>query len=74
MEIRTYIIEEREAIFTQVSSEGKIVTEDVTIDLDDNGRPTNCYVVVENAPPAEESETADLLEAAAIMGLEPEEV
>ena len=71
--IINYEIENRNALFAQLKSEGKEVVSDVTIGLDENGRLKECYCEVVDTPPAEPDETADLLEAAAIMGLEPEE-
>lgn len=53
MEKRTYNISDRDTVFIQAASEKKTVVEDVTTDLDENGRPTKCFVVVEDVPPAE---------------------
>ncbi len=44
-----YDIEQRAAIIEKIMSENKVIRQDVTIGLDDNGRLTNCYFVVEDA-------------------------
>ena len=58
-----YEVEDRDTIFAQIASEGKMVREDVTIDLDENGRLTNCYAIVEDAPPAQDPTYEELMEA-----------
>lgn len=47
-----YEIENRASVFAQIAADGKVVVEDVTIDLVD-GRLTNCFVEVIDAPAAE---------------------
>ena len=53
MEKRMYEIEERAATLAQIEAEGKTYVADNIIDLDENGRPTNCYFMVVDAPPPE---------------------
>ena len=55
-----YQFQNRDATLTQIMNAGKIIVEDATIDLDENGIPTNCFVIADDAPPAE----PDLLAAA----------
>ena len=54
-----YEIENRASVFEQIEADGKVVVEDVTINLVD-GRLTNCFVEVIDAPATE----PDLLAAA----------
>lgn len=58
-----YEIENRDALFAQLAAEGKEVVSDVTIDLDENGRLTNCYCEVIDAPPTQDPTKEELLEA-----------
>ena len=46
-----YKIEERNTLFAQLRAAGKVVAEDVTIDLDANGIPRTCYCIIEDAQP-----------------------
>ena len=48
-----YEIENREATIAQIAADGQVIRGDVTIDLDENGRLTNCYFIADDAPPAE---------------------
>lgn len=52
MERMDYDISVRDALFANLAAAGKIVVEDVTIDLDGNGRLTTCYCIVTNAEEA----------------------
>lgn len=66
MERRTYQIEERDAVLAQLLTEGKQYN-DYTLEPDENGRYTNCYVEISDTlafePPLEDDTTA-LLAAA----------
>lgn len=50
------------AMLAQAASDGKIVTKLNITDIVD-GRPTNCFVIVEDAPPAQDPTYEELLEA-----------
>jgi hypothetical protein len=52
----SYEIEQRDAVLTQIAANEKILVHDNITDLDANGRPTNCFVIVEAAPPVEQNE------------------
>jgi hypothetical protein len=43
-----YEIEDRDTVMAQIAADGKRVVNDVTIDLDENGRLTTCYCDVED--------------------------
>ena len=48
----TYEIENRATVHAQALASGKIIIHENITDLDENGRPTNCFVIVEDAPPS----------------------
>jgi len=50
-----YEIENREAIIAAIAAAGKVIVEDIMIDIVD-GRHTNCFFMVVDAPPAEVEE------------------
>ena len=58
----TYSFQDRDAAIAPLEAEGRGY-EDVTIDLDENGRPTTCYFKVIDAPPAQDPTYEELLEA-----------
>ena len=58
-----YQIENRDALFAQLAAEGKVVVSDTTINLDENGRLTDCSCEVIDAPPAQDPTYEELLEA-----------
>lgn len=66
-----YEIENRDTVSAQLKADGKVIVEDVTIDLVD-GRLTNCYFEVIDAPPTFKDETADMQAALEYLGVEPE--
>lgn len=56
-----YEIEDRDVVYAQIIAEDKAVVNDVTIDLDENGRHTTCYFdVIDAPPPPPEDEATDL--------------
>ena len=57
MRIVPYEIEERESTLAQLAANGEGFVEDAKINLDPNGRPQNCYFVVDTIYPT----AADLL-------------
>lgn len=58
-----YEFENREATIAAITEAGQTISNSVMIDLDQNGRPTNCYFEVEDAPPAPDPTYEELLEA-----------
>ncbi|MCE5235787.1 MAG: hypothetical protein ABFC62_01720 [Clostridiaceae bacterium] len=48
-----YEFEDRDALFENLRLAGKVVTADITIDLDENGRLATCYCIVEDAAETE---------------------
>lgn len=64
-----YEIENRSDVLSQIAAEGKMILEDATIDLDENGRLTNCYLTVVDAPA---NEAADMEAALRLLDVEPE--
>lgn len=50
MERIEYNISERETLFANLRAAGKAIAEDVTINLDANGVPQECYCMVVDAP------------------------
>ena len=70
MERIEYTIETRDATLAALTEAGKIIVEDVTINLDAQGVPQTCYCVVVDMP---EPQPALLAEAdARILDLEYE--
>lgn len=60
-------IENYDAIHEQIAADGKETRHINITDLDENGRPTNCFVIVEDIPP---DETADMQAALSELGVE----
>lgn len=45
-----YNFSDRDATLANIRAVGKVVTQDVTIDLDAQGVPQTCYCIAEDAP------------------------
>lgn len=73
-----YEIENREEALMQIEAAGKMVVEDVTIDIVGE-RLSNCYFVVDDAPAeptppgGDTEEMADMRAALETLGVAPEE-
>lgn len=70
MERVTYEIENRGAVMERIQGSGKVIVNDVTVDIV-NGRFTTCYFDVEDAPATTARE--DMLAALTLLGVEQEE-